>query len=48
MIWKLLVGVTYMCFGIYLIAYPILSVATLTLLISHRSRKAASFVMMAA
>jgi uncharacterized membrane protein HdeD (DUF308 family) len=33
MIWKLLVGIAYVCFGIYLIAHPVLGVATLTLLL---------------
>ena len=31
LIWKLLVGVAYLAFGIYLIAHPLLGVASLTL-----------------
>ena len=34
MIWKLLVGVAYVCFGIYLIAHPVLAVASLTLVLA--------------
>jgi uncharacterized membrane protein HdeD (DUF308 family) len=34
MIWKLLVGVAYICFGIYLILHPVLGVASLTLLLA--------------
>jgi len=34
MIWKLLVGVAYVCFGGYLIARPVLGVASLTLLLA--------------
>jgi uncharacterized membrane protein HdeD (DUF308 family) len=34
LIWKLLVGIAYVCFGIYMIAHPILGVATLTLLLA--------------
>ena len=34
MIWKLLVGVAYVCFGGYLIARPLLGVASLTLLLA--------------
>ncbi len=34
LIWKLLVGVAYVCFGIYLIARPTLGVASLTLLLA--------------
>jgi len=33
MIWKLLVGVAYLCFGGYLIMHPVLGVASLTLLL---------------
>jgi len=33
-IWKLLVGVAYVCFGVYLIARPLLGVASLTLLLA--------------
>jgi uncharacterized membrane protein HdeD (DUF308 family) len=33
-IWKLLVGVAYICFGGYLIARPLLGVASLTLLLA--------------
>jgi uncharacterized membrane protein HdeD (DUF308 family) len=33
-IWKLLVGVAYVCFGGYLIARPLLGVASLTLLLA--------------
>jgi uncharacterized membrane protein HdeD (DUF308 family) len=33
MIWKLLVGVAYVCFGGYLIARPVPGVASLTLLL---------------
>jgi uncharacterized membrane protein HdeD (DUF308 family) len=33
-IWKLLVGVAYICFGAYLIARPLLGVASLTLLLA--------------
>ena len=31
MVWKLLVGIAYLCFGGYLIAHPVLGVASLTL-----------------
>jgi len=31
MIWKLLVGIAYLCFGAYLILHPVLAVASLTL-----------------
>jgi uncharacterized membrane protein HdeD (DUF308 family) len=31
MIWKLLVGIAYLCFGGYLIVHPVLGVASLTL-----------------
>jgi uncharacterized membrane protein HdeD (DUF308 family) len=34
MIWKLLVGVAYVCFGIYLILHPVLAVASLTLILA--------------
>jgi uncharacterized membrane protein HdeD (DUF308 family) len=34
MIWKLLVGVAYLCFGGYVIAHPVLGVASLTLLLA--------------
>jgi uncharacterized membrane protein HdeD (DUF308 family) len=34
MIWKLLVGIAYLCFGGYLIVHPILGVATLTLVLA--------------
>jgi uncharacterized membrane protein HdeD (DUF308 family) len=34
MIWKLLVGVAYLCFGGYVIAHPLLGVASLTLLLA--------------
>ena len=34
MIWKLLVGVAYICFGGYLIAHPLLGVASLTLVLA--------------
>jgi uncharacterized membrane protein HdeD (DUF308 family) len=33
-IWKLLVGVAYVCFGVYLVARPLLGVASLTLLLA--------------
>jgi len=33
-IWKLLVGIAYICFGVYLIMHPILGVASLTLLLA--------------
>jgi uncharacterized membrane protein HdeD (DUF308 family) len=33
LIWKLLVGVAYLVFGVYLIAHPVVAVATLTLLL---------------
>ena len=33
LIWKLLVGLAYVCFGGYLIAHPLLGVASLTLLL---------------
>lgn len=34
LIWKLLVGVAYLCFGGYLITHPVLGVATLTLVLA--------------
>ena len=34
MIWKLLVGVVYLCFGAYLIMHPVLGVASLTLVLA--------------
>jgi len=34
MIWKLLVGVAYICFGVYLIMQPAIGVASLTLLLA--------------
>jgi uncharacterized membrane protein HdeD (DUF308 family) len=34
MIWKLLVGVAYVCFGVYLILHPVLGVASLTLVLA--------------
>jgi uncharacterized membrane protein HdeD (DUF308 family) len=34
MIWKLLVGVAYLCFGAYLIIHPVLGVASLTLVLA--------------
>jgi uncharacterized membrane protein HdeD (DUF308 family) len=33
-IWKVLVGVAYLCFGGYVIAHPVLGVASLTLLLA--------------
>jgi uncharacterized membrane protein HdeD (DUF308 family) len=33
-IWKLLVGVAYVCFGVYLILHPVLAVASLTLVLA--------------
>jgi uncharacterized membrane protein HdeD (DUF308 family) len=33
-IWKLLVGVAYLCFGAYLIMHPVLGVASLTLVLA--------------
>ncbi len=32
-IWKLLVGVVYVCFGIYLLLHPVLGIASLTLVL---------------
>jgi len=34
MIWKILVGIAYLCFGAYLIMHPVLGVASLTLLLA--------------
>jgi len=34
MIWKLLVGIAYLCFGAYLLLHPVLGVASLTLLLA--------------
>jgi len=34
LIWKLLVGIAYLCFGVYLIAHPVLGVASLTLVLA--------------
>lgn len=34
LIWKLLVGLAYLCFGVYLIAHPVLAVASLTLVLA--------------
>ncbi len=34
MIWKLLVGIAYLCFGAYLIMHPVLAVASLTLILA--------------
>jgi len=34
MIWKLLVGLAYLCFGAYLILHPVLGVASLTLVLA--------------
>ena len=34
MIWKVLVGIAYMIFGVYLITHPVLGVASLTLLLA--------------
>jgi uncharacterized membrane protein HdeD (DUF308 family) len=33
-IWKLLVGIAYVCFGVYLILHPVLGVVSLTLLLA--------------
>jgi len=33
-IWKLLVGIAYLCFGGYLLLHPVVGVATLTLLLA--------------
>jgi uncharacterized membrane protein HdeD (DUF308 family) len=34
MIWKLLIGIAYLCFGGYLIVHPVLGAASLTLLLA--------------
>lgn len=34
LIWKLLVGVAYLCFGVYLLVHPVLGVASLTLVLA--------------
>jgi uncharacterized membrane protein HdeD (DUF308 family) len=34
LIWKLLVGLAYVCFGVYLIIHPLLGVASLTLVLA--------------
>lgn len=34
LIWKLLVGLAYLCFGVYLIAHPLLGIASLTLVLA--------------
>lgn len=34
MIWKLLVGVAYVCFGVYLVLHPLLGVTSLTLVLA--------------
>jgi uncharacterized membrane protein HdeD (DUF308 family) len=34
LIWKVLVGLAYLCFGIYLFTHPVLGVASLTLLLA--------------
>lgn len=34
MIWKLLVGIAYVCFGAYLLLHPVIGVASLTLLLA--------------
>jgi uncharacterized membrane protein HdeD (DUF308 family) len=34
MIWKLLVGIAYLCFGGYLLVHPVLGVASLTLVLA--------------
>lgn len=34
MVWKLLVGIAYLCFGAYLIVHPVLGVASLTLVLA--------------
>ena len=34
LIWKVLVGIAYLCFGAYLIMHPVLGVASLTLLLA--------------
>jgi uncharacterized membrane protein HdeD (DUF308 family) len=34
LIWKLLVGIAYLCFGVYLLLHPVVGVASLTLLLA--------------
>lgn len=34
LIWKLLVGLAYLCFGVYLLLHPLLGVASLTLVLA--------------
>jgi uncharacterized membrane protein HdeD (DUF308 family) len=34
MVWKVLVGIAYLCFGTYLILHPVIGVASLTLLLA--------------
>jgi uncharacterized membrane protein HdeD (DUF308 family) len=34
LIWKLLVGIAYLCFGVYLLLHPVLGVASLTLVLA--------------
>lgn len=34
LIWKLSVGIAYLCFGVYLLLHPVLGVASLTLLLA--------------
>ncbi len=34
MVWKLLVGIAYLCIGVYLMVHPLLGVASLTLLLA--------------
>ena len=34
LIWKLLVGIAYLCFGVYLLMHPVLGVASLTLVLA--------------
>ena len=34
LIWKLLVGIAYLCFGAYLIMHPVLGIASLTLVLA--------------
>ena len=33
-VWKLLVGIAYVCFGVYLVMHPVLGVASLTLVLA--------------
>jgi uncharacterized membrane protein HdeD (DUF308 family) len=33
-VWKVLVGIAYVCFGVYLILHPVIGVASLTLLLA--------------